>query len=69
MTDAQKERIKEAMEAYLYYEQHGISQYKSTHIQSVGKVRKELGMTVSVCKGCLGEIHEYMKVIYELYKS
>lgn len=69
MTEEQRKSISEAMDAYLFYEQHGISQYKSIHIQAVAKVRRELGMTVSVCKGCLDEVHQYMKVIYELYKS
>ena len=69
MNDDQKQRVSEAMQAYEFYEQYGISQYKSIHIQSVGKVRKELGLTVSVCKGCLDEVHQYMKVIYALYKS
>lgn len=69
MNDDQKQRIAEAMEAYQLYEKDGISRFKSTHIDAVAKVRKELGMTVSVCRGCLDEVVEYMKAIYEIYKS
>lgn len=68
MTDDQRQRIKPAMDAYEFYLENGVSTFTSEHINAVAKVRKELKMTASVCRGCLGEIVEYMKVIYELYK-
>jgi len=70
MTPDQKERIKEGMEAYLYYEANGISVYKTPMIDAAQKVKKELGMSnISVCKGCLDEIHTYMAEIYKIYEN
>ena len=69
MTEQQRIDIASAMQAYELYEQTGISTFTSTQLHSVAKVRKSMGMRVSVCRGCLDEVVQYVKEIYELYKS
>lgn len=68
MNDDQKARIENAMDAYELYTQTYVSTFTSSHIDAVAKVRKELGMQVSVCRGCIDDIAEYFRIIYEIYK-
>lgn len=65
----QKERIREAMEKWEIFREHGIYKWQD-YLQVVNTVRWELGMsTVEGFRSCPDCIINYFKEIYNLWKQ
>lgn len=68
MTDAQKQSIRPAMEAYELYLLTKVKIFNSFHYSSVKAVRESLHMSTLVCRDCEESVN-YFKEIYEIYKN
>lgn len=65
----QMRRLQEPMEAYELTVSSGAMVLNQMHIQKIKRVAIEIGEQALFCNTCTDEIMQFIKPIYELYKS